>query len=104
MCIAHIFNTVGNQVPRWQRVEHSVMSHGNSIVYCNGIEFCSITSFFFNNSLNSLADIMKMRVTRDKLSKRINHSNNGLSKLFFPHSGGTPKTAGSGHPAALCGD
>ena len=46
--IAHIFNGVGDQFPRWQGVEHSIMAHGNAVINGNGVELRCKTALFFD--------------------------------------------------------
>ena len=69
MCVAHIFDTVGNHLTGRKGIEHAVMPHGDAVINGNCIEFCSKTSEFFNAGLDFLAYFMKMYVTRDKLSE-----------------------------------
>ena len=52
MGIHHIFHTIGNDIPGRKRIKHSVMSHGNTIINGNRIEFRSkasqLLNFFFH--------------------------------------------------------
>ena len=45
------------------------MPHGDTVVYCDGIEFCSKTTELFNLRLYLLSELMQMHMPRNKLSK-----------------------------------
>ena len=39
MGIDHVFQAVGNQVPRRQAIEHAVMAHGDPVIDGDRVEF-----------------------------------------------------------------
>ena len=39
MGVCHVFDAVGNDFSRRQRIEHAVMPHGYTIIDGNGVEF-----------------------------------------------------------------
>ena len=67
MGIDHVFHRVSYQIARWQRVKHSVVAHGYSVVDGDGIEFSREASELFYLLLYGLTYFVKMRVPRDKL-------------------------------------
>ena len=69
MSVAHILNTVGNDIARGKRIEHSVVSHCNTIVNGNGVELGSIATKFLNLAFHYLARLVQMGVSRNKLGK-----------------------------------
>ena len=67
------------------------MSHGDTVVNGDRIEFGGEASEFFNLLLHNLPDLMQMSVTRHKLRERVDHGNNRFAKLRFFHSIRTPE-------------
>ena len=80
------------------------MSHCNTIIDGNGVEFGSIATQLLNLSLDNLSRLMQMRVTWYKLSERIDDGNDRLAKLFTLHAVGYPKSTCSSHAATFCAD
>ena len=104
MGIDHIFDAVGNNITAGQRIEHTVMTHGNTIVNGNGIELCRIAAQLLNLLTDNLTDLMEVGMTRHKLRERVHNGNNGLAKLFVFHTCGHPERTGSGHSPTLGAD
>ena len=69
MRIYHIFYTIGYNITAWQRIEHTIMSHCNTIIHRNRIEFSSKTTKLFDFCFYLLTDFVQMRMSRYKLSK-----------------------------------
>ena len=67
--IYHIFHTVGNDVTAWQGIKHTIVSHSDTIIHCNGIELGSKTTELFNFCLYLLTNFMQMSMPRNELSK-----------------------------------
>ena len=86
MGIHHILDAVGNQVARRQRIQHAVMPHGNTIVYCDSVEFGCITTEFLYLRFNKLPNLMKVCVSRHKLSKRVDYRNDRFPHLLLFHA------------------
>ncbi len=102
MGIDHILYRVGDKIARRERIKHSVMSHGDTVVNGDRIEFGGEASEFFNLLLHNLPDLMQMSVTRHKLRERVDHGNNRFAKLRFFHSIRTPERSGASHTSAVC--
>ena len=77
------------------------MTHGNTIVDGDGVEFCCITAHGFNLLFNNLANLMEMGMTRHKLRERIDDGNNRLAELFTFHTSGNPQSPCSCHPSTF---
>ena len=102
MSIHHILYRIGNDVSARQGIEHAIVSHGNAIVYGNGIELGSKTTKFLDFGLHLLTDFVQMRMSGDKLSERVDDGHDRLANHFSLHSVGYPKSTGSCHAATLC--
>ena len=101
MGIHHVLHTVGNDVARRQGIQHTVMPHCNAVVDGNRIEFGGEAALLFYLFLYELTYFMQMHMPRNKLSKRIDYCNDGLSHLFFLHAIGRPQCTSACHAAAL---
>ena len=97
MRVAHIFDAIGDQVARRQRIEHPVVSHRNPIVDGDRIELGGETALFGDPLFDLLSDFMQMHVPGDELSERVDDGDHRLSELFFLHSVCSPETSGSRH-------
>ena len=78
------------------------MSHRDTVINGNGIEFGRKTTELFNLRLHLLTDFMQMCMSWNKLGKRIHDGNNRLSNHFLLHAIGHPKGASPCHASALC--
>ena len=101
MGVDHVFHRVGDNVARRQRIQHTVVSHSDTVVNGDGVELGSIATHTLNFLLHNLSNLMQMCVTWYKLCERVDNSNNGLAKLFMFHTCGYPKSASSCHTAAF---
>ena len=90
MCIHHILHRVGYDVARRQRIEHTIMSHSNSVVDGDSVKLGRIASHALNLLAHYLSNFMQMCMTWNKLRERVDHSNNWFSKLFALHSRSHP--------------
>ena len=60
------------------------------VINGNGVKLFGNAACRFNFTAHHLTDFVQMHMTRYKLRKRINHSNNGLAKVLIRHACGTP--------------
>ena len=67
--IYHILDAVCNNITRRERIEHSVVSHGDTVVDRNRIELGSKTTQLFDLRLYQLSDLMQMDMAGHKLGK-----------------------------------
>ncbi len=99
--IDHILYRISNDIARRQRVEHTVVSHGNTVVNSYRIEFGRIAPHRLYLLLDNLSYLVQMRVTGNKLGERIDHRNDRFAKLLSFHTCSHPQCAGSGHPPSF---
>lgn len=71
MGVHHIFNGIGNQFPGWQRIQHTAVTHSNTVIYGNRVEFFGNTARRFNFTRHHLTEIFKMDMTGNELGKGI---------------------------------
>ena len=67
-----------------------VMSHSDTVINSNRIKFRSEASQLLNFRLHQLPDFMQVHVSRNKLCKRIDDSDNGFTHLILLHAVGCP--------------
>ena len=102
MRIDHVFDTISNDVARWQRIEHTVVSHSNTVVNRNRVELGCKATQLLDLSLHQLTHLVQMHMSGYELRKRIDNSDDRLPKLFFLHAIGTPQGTRTCHSAAFC--
>ena len=98
--VGHVFDAVGDDLARGQRVEHAVVAHGDAVVYGDGVEFRGETSAGFDALLDILPDFVQVDVSRHQLGERIGDADDRPPELFFAHAVGAPEASGAGHAAA----
>ena len=101
VCIAHVFDTVGNHLARRQRIEHTIVTHSDTVIDGYGIEFGGETAFCLDPRLDLLSDLVKMRMTGHKLRERIDNGYHRFTHLIVLHAVCPPQCTGSGHLSAL---
>ncbi|KXW57068.1 hypothetical protein FEMY_24150 [Ferrovum myxofaciens] len=99
--VDHVFDGVGDQIARRQRVQHAAMPHRDAVVHGNRIEFLRNTACRFDLARHQLAQILQVHVPRHKLRERIDDGDNRLFEIAILHAGGAPQRARSRHVAAL---
>ena len=104
MSIDHVFYRVGNDVTAWEGIEHSVVSHCDTVVNGDGIEFGCVAPHSFDFLLDDLTDFMKMGMTWHKLSKAVHDSNDWFTKLLVFHTCSYPECSGTCHSSAFSTD
>jgi len=100
MGIGHIFYAVSYKIPGRKGIEHTVVSHGNTIINGYGIKFRSKVTRLLNNSLHLLTNVMQVGMTGNKLGKGIGNTDNRFTELGFLHSIGPPEAPCSCHAPA----
>ena len=78
------------------------MTHSDTIVYGNSVKLGSKTTQLLDFGFYLLTDFVQMSVSRNKLGKRVDDSDNGLTHHFLLHSVGHPERSGSCHAATFC--
>ena len=98
--VGHIFDAVGNDLARGQRIKHAVVPHGDAVVDGDGVEFRGETAERFDPLLDVLSDLVQVHVSRNQLGERVGDADDRTAELLFAHAVGTPQAPGSGHAPA----
>ena len=69
--VAHVFDAVGDQFARRQRVEHAGVAHGDAVVDGDGIELGGEAALVGDDLFQLLADVMEMHMAGDKLGEGV---------------------------------
>ena len=101
MRVDHVFDAVGDDLARWQAVQHAVMAHGDAVIHRDGVELLGDTAGFLDLACDELAEILQVHVAGHELGERIDHGNDRLAKILVLHAGGAPEAAGARHVAAV---
>ena len=101
--VDHVLHGVGDQVARWQRVEHAVVPHGDAVVDGDGVEFLGDTAGGFDRTGHQLADVLEVDVARYELGEGVHYRDDRFAEVAVLHAGGAPQGAGTGHVATVGG-
>ena len=77
------------------------MTHRDAVVDGDSIKLSGIAAHFLYFLTDYLSYLVKMRVTRNKLGKRVDNSNDRFAELFVFHACGHPQGTGSSHSSAF---
>lgn len=93
--IDHVFHAVSDDLARGQRIEHTVMPHGDPVVDGDGIELGGKATQGFHFGLDDLPHPVQMHVPGDELGKRIGDRDDRrpICSFFMPlafHSARAP--------------
>ena len=69
MRVAHVFDGVGDEIARRERVKHAVVPHGDAVVDGDGVKFCGEATLRFDERFHLLPDFVQMRVSGNELRK-----------------------------------
>src|SRR5438034_10437006 len=64
MGICHVFDTVSDELTRWQAVKHAVMTHRDAVINRDGVEFLGDATCVFDLAGNELPKILQMDMAR----------------------------------------
>jgi hypothetical protein len=103
VAVDHVFDRVGNDFSRRQRIEHAVMAHGDAVIDGNGIEFLGDAAGLLDLARDELAEILQMHMARHELREGIDDRDDRLAEIRILHAGGAPQAARAGHVAAMGG-
>ena len=67
MRIDHIFNAIGDQFARWQRIKHAIVANCNAVIDGNCVELFGHAPCGFYFARDQLAQIFQMHVARHEL-------------------------------------
>ena len=101
--VHHVFHRVGDQIAGRQAVEHAVVSHGDPVVYGDGVEFLGDAAGSLYFAGDQLSHILEVNVTGYKLGEGIGNRDNRLFKIFVFHPCGAPESTCASHIASSGG-
>ena len=101
MGVGHIFDAVGDELARRQRIEHAVVAHGDAVVDGDGVEFLGDAARRLDLPRHQLAKVLEMHVAGHELGEGIGDGDDRLAEIAVLHAGCAPKAAGAGHVAAM---
>ena len=99
--VHHVLDRIRNQVARRQRVQHTVVTHSNTVINGNGVEFLGDATRLTDGTGDQFTHVLQVHVTGHKLGERVSDRNNGLAEIIVTHTGGTPQGASTGHITAV---
>ena len=67
------------------------MTHGDTVIHGNGVEFFGNATSSFNFTRDQLTQIFEVNVTRYELREGIHHRNNRFAEIAIFHAGGAPE-------------
>jgi hypothetical protein len=103
MGVGHVFDRVRDDLARGQAVEHAVVTHGDAVVYRDGVEFLGDAARILDLTRHHLAEILQVDVARHELREGVDDGDDGLAEILVLHPRRAPKPAGAGHVAAVSG-
>ncbi len=86
MCVYHVFYGVCDDIPTRKRVQHTVVSHGNTIVDGYGVEFGSIASHLFYFLFYNLSNLVQVCMSWYELGEGVYNSYDWFTELFMFHT------------------
>ena len=101
MGVGHIFDAVGDELARGQRIEHAVVAHGDAVVDSDGVEFLGDAARGLDLARDQLAEILQVHVAGHELGEGIGDGDDRLAEIAVLHAGCAPKAARAGHVAAM---
>jgi hypothetical protein len=97
--IAHVLDAVGDQVTRWQRIQHAAVAHGDAVVHGDRVEFLGDAAGSFDLTGDQLTQILQVHVTGHELGEAVGDGDDRLFEVAVLHASGTPQGAGTRHVA-----
>src|SRR3546814_1747819 len=73
MRVDHICDAVGDQVAARQRIKHTVVTHRDTVVDRDGVEFLGDSARRFDLARDHLAQVLQMDVAGDELGEAVDH-------------------------------
>ena len=101
MGVDHIFDAVGDDFARGQRIEHAVMAHRYAVVDGDGVEFLGDAAGLFDLARDQLAKVLQMHMAGHELREGIGDGDDRLAEVLVLHAGGAPQAARASHVAAM---
>ena len=99
--VDHVLDRVSNQIAGRQRVEHTVVTHRDTVINSDGVKFLGDAASLTNRAGDQLTHVLQVHVAGHELGEGVRDSNNGLAEVVIAHAGGTPQGAGTSHVTAV---
>jgi hypothetical protein len=103
MGVDHVFDGIGDEFARGQRIEHAVMTHGDAVIDGDGVEFLGDAARLLDLAGNQLAKILQVHVPGHELGEGVDHRDDRLAEITVRHARCAPQAAGARHVAAMGG-
>ncbi len=58
MGVDHVLDRIGDDLARWQAIEHAVVTHGDTVIDRNGIEFFGDAAGLLDLACNQLTHVL----------------------------------------------
>ena len=101
MGVGHVFDAVGDELARRQRIEHAVVAHGDAVIDGDGVEFLGDAARRLDLARHQLPEVLEMHVAGHELGEGIGDGDDRLAEIAVLHAGRAPEAAGAGHVAAM---
>ncbi len=84
--VDHVFDAVGDQLARRQRIEHAVMAHGDAVIDGDGVELLGDAAGLLDLARDQLAEILQVDMARHELGEGVDHRDDRLAEIasFMP--------------------
>ncbi|KPY72918.1 Two component transcriptional regulator, winged helix family [Pseudomonas savastanoi pv. fraxini] len=103
MRIDHVLDGVGNDLAARQRIEHTVVAHGDTVIDRNGVEFLGHATGALDFTRDQLAHVLEVDVAGYELGEGVGDGDDRFLEVFVLHARGAPQGTGAGHVAAVGG-
>ena len=103
MGVDHVFDGIGNQLARGQRIEHAAVTHGDAVVDGDGVELLGHTASRLDLAGDELAEVLQVDMARHELGEAVGNGDDRLAEVAVLHARRPPQAAGTGHVAAMGG-
>src|SRR3546814_2605394 len=80
MGIDHIFDAVGDELARGQRIEHAAMAHGDAVIDGDGVELLGNTPRPFDLPRDELPEVLQMHMAGNELGEAVDHGDDRRSE------------------------
>ena len=101
MGVGHVFDAVGDQFARGQRIEHAVVAHGDAVIHGDGVELLGDPAGGLDLPRHQLPEVLQMHMAGDELGEGIGDGDDRLAEIPVLHAGRAPEAAGARHVAAM---
>ena len=103
MGVGHVFDAVGDDLARGQRIEHAVVAHRDPVIDGDGVELLGDPARRLDLARDQLPEVLQMHVARHELGEGIGDGDDRLAEIAVLHAGRAPEAARAGHVAAVGG-